>query len=121
MSEIVNLEQKNSETPVNSVNTNKNTIQLEVYYFSSSGSMIDFAQSPASREVGKSGPVLLMFNDRIYYMVDHDGPHSFPEIASKLVVDLFGLAGLKNNVTTAQTVRYHDPNVEIFVNANYVK
>lgn len=70
MSEIVNLEQKNSETPVNSVNTNKNTIQLEVYYFSSSGSMIDFAQSPASREVGKSGPVLLMFNDRIYYMVD---------------------------------------------------
>ena len=121
MSEIVNLEQKNSETPVNSVNTNKNTIQLEVYYFSSSGSMIDFAQSPASREVGKSGPVLLMFNDRIYYMVDHDGPHSFPAIASKLVVNLFGLVGLKNNVTTAQTVRYHDPNVEIFVNASYMK
>lgn len=80
MSEIVNLEQKNSETPVNSVNTNKNTIQLEVYYFSSSGSMIDFAQSPASREVGKSGPVLLMFNDRIYYMVDMMVLIAFPRL-----------------------------------------
>lgn len=99
----------------------KSVIQLEVYMFASSGSMIDFAKSPKALEVGKKMKVFLMYNDRIYYVLDETGPHSLAEIASNLLVDIFALRGLKNNVTTSDTVQYADPNVELRVNATYFK
>lgn len=109
------------DTTVKSTSTKKSTIQLEVYYFTSSGKMNDFISSPECGEIGKKGPVLIFFNGRIYYMVDSEGPHSLPILASKLLVNIFGLSGLTDNSTTAKTVQYHDPNVEIIVNATYMK
>lgn len=103
------------------VTEDKNTIQLDVHFFESTGSMLQFAQSPEGLETGKKGTTLLFTNDRIYYFLDDKGPHSIPELVSKLLVQLFGLSGLKHNVTTAKTVQYRDPAAEIIVLATYEK
>lgn len=99
----------------------KNTIHLDVHFFESSGSMLKFAQSPEGLKVGKQGTTLLIFNDRIYYFLDDKGPHSIPEIVSKLLVQMFGLSSLKNNPTINKVVEYHDPAAELYVRATYEK
>lgn len=102
-------------------NAAKNIIQLEVFYFTSSGSMINYAKSPEALEAGKRANTFLMFNDRIYYILDSKGVHTIPEIPSNILVNIFALQGLKNNVTINNTVQYADPNVEVRVNATYFK
>lgn len=100
-------------------NQKVNTIHLDVRYFKSNGEMMNYAQSPSPKVEGKKGPILLMCGTRIYYLIDDAGPHSIPEIASKLIVNLFGLAGLTDNATIAKVVQYHDPKAEIYVTVTY--
>lgn len=100
-------------------NKNVNTIHLDIRMFKSTGPMMQYVQSLGSQLEAKNGPILIMHGSRIYYLIDNDGPHSIPEIPSKLIVKLFGLDGLTNNETVAKVVQYHDPSAEIYVTVTY--
>lgn len=99
----------------------KNIIHLDVHFFETTGSMLKFAQSPDGLEVGKKGTTLLICNDRIYYFLDDKGPHSIPEIVSKLLMETFGLSVLKKNPTIHRVVEYQDPAAELQIRASYEK